>query len=95
MRLITVEEILYVKSDTKYTLVATGDGESLIRKSIKELIDELDPEVFWQIHRSTVVNVNAIESVVRDFSGHVQVRLKNRKDTLTVSEQHTHLFKQM
>lgn len=95
VRLITVEEILYFKSDTKYTLVATGDGESLIRKSIKELIDELDPEVFWQIHRSTVVNVNAIESVVRDFSGHVQVRLKNRKDTLTVSEQHTHLFKQM
>ena len=95
VRLITVEEIHYFKSDTKYTMVATADGESLIRKSIKELTDELDPDMFWQIHRSTVVNVNSIDSVTRDIAGRVQVRLKNRKDTLTVSDQHVHLFKQM
>lgn len=95
VRLITVEEILYFKSDNKYTLVVTADGESLIRKTIRELTDELDPAVFWQTHRSTVVNVNAIDSVVRDIGGHPQVRLKSRKEMLPVSDQYAHRFKQM
>ena len=95
VRLITVEEILYFKADNKYTLVVTSDGESLIRKTIRELTDELDPAVFWQTHRSTVVNVNAIDSVVRDISGHPQVRLKSRKELLPVSDQYAHRFKQM
>lgn len=95
VRLVTVEEILYFKSDSKYTLVVAHDGESLISKTIKELQDELDPDMFWQIHRSTVVNVNAIESVVRDMAGHVQLRLKQRNETLAVSESYTKLFRQM
>ena len=95
VRLITVEEILYFKADNKYTLVVTAEGESLIRKTIRELTDELDPAVFWQTHRSTVVNVNAVDSVVRDISGHPQVRLKSRKELLPVSDQYAHRFKQM
>jgi len=95
VRLITVDEILYFKADSKYTLVVTRDGESLIRKTIKELHDELDPNVFWQIHRSAVVNVNAIESVTRDLGGHVELRLKQRKESLPVSEPYAHLFRQM
>ena len=95
VRLITVEEILYFKADNKYTLVVTVDGESLISKTIRELTDELDPAMFWQTHRSTVVNVNAIDSVVRDIGGHPQVRLKSRKETLPVSDQYAHRFKQM
>ena len=95
VRLITVEEIAYFKAESKYTLVFTHDGESVIRKPIKELIEELDPEAFWQIHRSTVVNVSAIDSVVRDMGGHVQVKLKNRKELLPVSETYAHLFRSM
>jgi DNA-binding LytR/AlgR family response regulator len=95
LRLITVEEICYFQADNKYTLVVTSDQESLIRRPIKELIDELDPNTFWQIHRSTLVNVNAIAGVNRDFKGHLQVRLKQRKETLPVSESFVHLFKQM
>ncbi len=95
VKLITVDEICYFRSDTKYTRVVTNDGESLIRKSLKELLDELDPALFWQIHRSTVVNVNAIARVSRDFAGHVIVKLKNRKETLPVSQPFAYLFRQM
>ncbi|HKE39911.1 MAG TPA: LytTR family DNA-binding domain-containing protein [Casimicrobiaceae bacterium] len=95
LRLITVEEICYFQADNKYTLVTTSDTQSLIRKPIKELIDELDPKVFWQIHRSTVVNVNAIAGIHRDLRGHLHVRLKQRKETLAVSESYVHLFRQM
>ncbi len=95
VRLITVDEIAYFKADSKYTLVVTADGESLIRKTIKELTDELDPDMFWQIHRSTIVNVNAIDSVLRDIGGHVEVRLKQRKEVLPVSESYVHLFRSM
>lgn len=95
VKLITVDEICYFQSDTKYTRVVTGDGESLIRKPLKELLDELDPASFWQIHRSTIVNVNAIASVSRDFAGHMIIKLKNRKETLPVSQPFTHRLRQM
>ena len=95
VKLITVDEICYFQSDTKYTRVVTADGESLIRKPLKELLDELDPAAFWQIHRSTIVNLNAIASVSRDFGGHVLVKLKNRKETLPVSQPFAHRFRQM
>ena len=95
LRLITVEEICYFQADNKYTLVVTADKESLIRRPIKELIDELDPNTFWQIHRSTLVNVNAIAGANRDFKGHLHIRLKQRQETLPVSESFVHLFKQM
>ncbi len=95
VRIIAADEVLYFKADTKYTLVVTVDSESLIRKTIRELIDELDPAVFWQTHRSTIVNVNAIDSVLRDLVGRTQIRLKTCKDILPVSEHFLHRFKQM
>ena len=95
VRLLTVEEICYFKADSKYTLVVTADSESLIKKTIKELIAELDPDMFWRIHRSVIVNVRAIDSVMRGGSGELAVRLKQRNETLAVSEQHHPLFRQM
>jgi DNA-binding LytR/AlgR family response regulator len=95
LRLITIEEIVYFQADNKYTLVVTPDRESLIRRPIRELIDELDPQVFWQIHRGTLVNVSAIAGVQRDIGGHMRVRLKGRKETLAVSEPYHGLFRQM
>ena len=95
LRLITVDEVAYFQADNKYTRVVTGDGEALIRKSLKELVDELDPQQFWQIHRSTLVNVASIAGVTRDFRGRMLVKLKKRDDTLLVSDTYTHLFRQM
>jgi DNA-binding LytR/AlgR family response regulator len=95
VRLITVEEILYFKSDQKYTLVVTPDTEALIKKTIKDLAAELDPTMFWQVHRSTVVNVHAIDSVIRDDRGNLALRLKQRPEKLQVSEAYHHLFRQM
>jgi len=95
LRLITVEEICYLKSDNKYTNVVTAEQESLIHRPIRELIDELDPALFWQIHRGTLVNVNAIAGVSRDLSGKLRVRLKQRSETLSVSDPYLHLFKSM
>jgi DNA-binding LytR/AlgR family response regulator len=95
LRLITIEEICYFQADNKYTLVVTAEQESLIRRPIKELIEELDPTTFWQIHRGTLVNVNAIAGVTRDIGGNLRVKLKQRKETLPVSDPYVHKFKQM
>jgi DNA-binding LytR/AlgR family response regulator len=95
VRLITVEEILYFQADSKYTQVVTAAGASLINKTIKELLDELDPDVFYQIHRGTVVNVDAISTVHRDLRGRLAVRLKQRTETLAVSASFAHLFRHM
>jgi len=95
IKLITVDEVCYFKADSKYTLVVTPGAESLIKKPLTELTDELDPSVFWQIHRSTLVNVNAVAGVTRDIRGHLQVKLKQRPELLPVSESYTHLFRQM
>jgi DNA-binding LytR/AlgR family response regulator len=95
LRLITVEEVIYFQADTKYTRVVTATAEALIRKSLQELQAELDPAIFWPIHRATVVNANAIAGVSRDFRGRLSVSLKQREERLTVSESHHHLFKQM
>ncbi len=95
LKLITVDEVAYFQADNKYTRVVTGDGEALIRKPLKELVEELDPQQFWQIHRSTLVNANAIAGVARDFRGRMLVKLKKRDDTLLVSDSYTHLFRQM
>ncbi len=95
VKLITVDEVCYFQSDAKYTRVVTPDGDALIRKSLKELAGELDPAQFWQIHRSTIVNVAAIAGVSRELSGGFVVRLKNRAETLSVSQQFAHRFRQM
>jgi DNA-binding LytR/AlgR family response regulator len=95
VKLITVDEVCYFQADNKYTLVVTPQSESLIQKTIKELTQELDPEVFWQIHRATVVNINAIANVERNVRGRVSVKLKQRKESLAVSDAYVHLFHQM
>jgi DNA-binding LytR/AlgR family response regulator len=95
VRLITVDEILYFQSDSRMTQVMTAHHESVIRRPIKDLLKQLDPDVFWQIHRSTVVNVHAIEDVHRAFTGHCELRLKHRPERLQVSTPYVHLFKQM
>ena len=95
LRLIPTAEVLFFTSDEKYTRVQTETLEALIRKPIKELIDELDPEQFWQIHRGTIVNAKAIAGVTRDFRGRQLVLLKGHTEKLEVSRNYTHLFKQM
>ncbi|HEV3018281.1 MAG TPA: LytTR family DNA-binding domain-containing protein [Burkholderiaceae bacterium] len=95
LRMIPVGEILFFVSDEKYTRVQTEGYEALIRVPIRELIDQLDPEQFWQIHRSTIVNVHAISGVVRDFRGRQLVTFKNHAEKLEVSRSFTHLFRQM
>ena len=95
LRLITVEEILFFQADTKYTRVVTATFEAHIRKSLHELQSQLDPAVFWPIHRSTVVNANAIAGVARDYRGQLSVTLKNRPEHLAVSESQQYRFKQM
>jgi DNA-binding LytR/AlgR family response regulator len=95
VRLVTVDEVCYFQSDTKYTRMVTADADTLIRKSIKELLDELDPASFWQVHRSTIVNVAAIAGVSRDIRGRMILKLKARHEPLVVSEPFMHLFRQM
>lgn len=95
VRLIPVEDIVYFQSDEKYTRVVLEDAEVLIRKPIKELLEELDPARFWQIHRATIVNSAAISGVVRGLRDQADLKLKGRPEILTVSRAFTHLFKQM
>jgi DNA-binding LytR/AlgR family response regulator len=95
MQLITVGDVVYFQADAKYTRVVTATCEALIRKPLNELRNELDPSVFWQIHRSTIVNANAIAAVSRDMLGHINLKLKRRDEKLHVSESHAHLFRQM
>ena len=95
IKLITVDEICYFRADHKYTLVVTPDSEALIRRPLKALADEVDPQVFWQIHRSALVSVKQIAGVSRDVRGHLSVKLRQRPETLPVGENYAHLFKQM
>jgi DNA-binding LytR/AlgR family response regulator len=95
IQMIPVDEVLFFVSDEKYTRVQTATTEALIRKPIKELVDELDPDQFWQIHRSTLVNVNAIAGVTRDFRGRQIVSVKGHPQKLEVSRSYAGLFKGM
>ncbi|MFC0131634.1 DNA-binding response regulator [Massilia eurypsychrophila] len=95
LRMIPVEDILFFRSDEKYTCVQTEKFEALIRKPVRDLAEELDPSLFWQIHRATLVNVNAIEGVTRDIRGRHLVLIKGKSDKLEVSRSFLHLFKQM
>ncbi len=95
IQMIPVDDVLFFVSDEKYTRVQTAQVEALIRKPIKELVDEVDPRVFWQIHRSTLVNVKAITGVTRDFRGRQIVSVKGHPEKLEVSRSYTGLFKGM
>ncbi len=94
-RLILVDEVAYFRADNKYTTVVTAEGEALLRTPIKELVAALDPAIFKQIHRSTIVNLKAIAGITRDDAGRGNMRLKNRPETLTVSVPFMTLFRNM
>jgi len=94
-RLILVDDVAYFRADHKYTVVVTAEGEALLRTSLRELLPRLDPNHFKQIHRSTIVNLRAIAGIVRDDSGRGTVRLKQREETLAVSQPFMPLFRAM
>lgn len=97
--MVPIEEVMYFEAADKYVRVLTAAKEYLIRTPIKDLLPQLDPEVFWQIHRSTIVRASAIESVKRDETGRLKVGLstnvKGKSETLIVSRLFAHLFKAM
>jgi DNA-binding LytR/AlgR family response regulator len=95
VKIITVDEVCYFQADSKYTMVMTASGEALVRRALKELATQLDPAQFWQVHRSTIVNVGAIAGVSRDLRGRVRLRLKVRPESLAVSEAHERLFRSL
>ena len=95
IQMIPIEDVLFFISDEKYTRVQTATIEALIRKPIKELVDEVDPDLFWQIHRSTLVNTHCIAGVTRDLRGRQIVSIKGSNEKLEVSRSYTHLFKGM
>ena len=95
VRLIPVEQVLYLRSDTKYTVVAWEGGEALIRTPIRELADALDPACFVQIHRSAIVNLAQVERFSHGPGDSGEVHLKGRSERLAVSRSYVHLFRQM
>jgi len=95
VRLIPVDQIAFLRSDEKYTLVAWEGGEALIRTPIRELVEQLDPDGFAQIHRSVIVNLRCVAQVDRGFNDTAEVRLKDRREVLPVSRSFLHVFRQM
>ena len=94
IRLIDVEEVLFFQADTKYTRVVLADSEALVRIPLKDLVGGLDPGLFWQIHRGTLVNVNAIKVAERVDAERMQVLLRGSSEVLPVSRSFTHLFRE-
>lgn len=93
LRVIAVTEICYLQADNKYTTLATSQGTFLITATLKQMKEKLDPQLFWQIHRSVVVNVGAIDTIYRTFRGGLEVKLKERGELLPVSAAYAHLFR--
>ncbi len=93
VRFVMVEEIVYIQSDSKYTRIVTLNSEAFIRKPLSELEAELDPDMFWRVHRGTLVNVRSIELVVRDEVDKMSVKLKGLPDKLEVSRAHQSQFR--
>ena len=95
IRLIPAADIYYFKATDKYTSVRTRDGELLIRTTIKELEEALDPDQFWRVHRAAIVNAKTIHAVNRSLGGTYTITFRDIKDHLVVSRAYSHLFKQM
>jgi DNA-binding LytR/AlgR family response regulator len=95
VKLIPVNEVLWFEAEDKYITVATREGDSIIRMPLRELLEQLDEQIFWQVHRGTVVNSLHIVLAKRDEFGHLTLTLKGRKEEIAVSRQFAHLFKQM
>lgn len=94
IKLIAIEDVLFFQSDTKYTRIVLADYEALVRTPLKDLLVGLDPDLFWQIHRATVVNVKAIAAAERLDAERMQVILKNSPEKLLVSRNFTYLFRE-
>jgi DNA-binding LytR/AlgR family response regulator len=95
VHLVPVADVLYFEAADKYVRVVTAEREHLIRLSLKELLPQLDPQVFWQVHRGTLVQARAISTARRDESGKVYLSLRGRAETLVASRLYAHLFKGM
>jgi DNA-binding LytR/AlgR family response regulator len=95
VRLINVDDVCYFEANDKYTSVFTADAEALIRTPLKELVVQLDPDRFWQVHRGTVVNLAHVVSTRRDLAGRVTLGFKARPERVAVSRAYAHRFKQM
>jgi DNA-binding LytR/AlgR family response regulator len=95
VRMVAVEEVCYFQSADKYTTVLTRDAELLLRTPLKDLISQLDPEEFWQVHRGTLVNAKQIVSAYHDLLGKVTLNLRDRPEKVAVSRSYAHLFRQM
>ena len=95
LRVVPTTDILFFRAEDKYTRVQTESFEALIRWPIKELVEELDPEEFWQIHRAILDRLDAVEAVSRDFRGRQVVQVRGRGEKLEVSRSFSHLFRQM
>jgi len=95
VKLLAVKDVVYFAATDKYVAVFTQDGESLIRTPLKELLDQLDPADFQQIHRGLIVNLRHVQSARPDGNGRVLLKLAGRPETLTVSRSYAHLFRQM
>ncbi|MDM4764618.1 LytTR family DNA-binding domain-containing protein [Pelomonas sp. SE-A7] len=95
LKLIPVDQIDFLRSDEKYTLVVWAEGEALIRMSIRELIEQLDPKYFAQVHRSVVVNLRSVSHLTRGPNETADIHLRGRSEVLPVSRSYLHLFRQM
>lgn len=95
VQFIAVDDVLFFRSDNRYTEVVTEETSALISTPIRELLARLDPAVFWQINRGVIVNAHAIRSIRRTLAGQLDVHLRRRDDVLRVSAAHMHLFKHM
>jgi DNA-binding LytR/AlgR family response regulator len=95
VRLIAVDDVAYFQANDKYTSVFSAEGEALIRTSLRDLTDQLDPQRFWQIHRSTIVNVAHVAATTRELSGRITIKLRSRPEMLMVSRAFSHRFRQM
>jgi DNA-binding LytR/AlgR family response regulator len=95
VQLINVADVCYFQANDKYTSVFTATCEALIRTPIREIVDKLDPQKFWQVHRGTIVNLEHIATTTRDLTGRIVLALKSRPEKVPVSRAYAHLFKQM
>jgi DNA-binding LytR/AlgR family response regulator len=95
LRVISVDDVVYFEADEKYVVVHTRDAEAVIRTPLKELVDGLDEDLFWPVHRATIVNVRMIEAVEKDVLGRLSIRLRGMQRKLPVSRTHSSRFKGM
>lgn len=95
VRMVAVEEVCCFQSADKYTTVLTRDAELLLRTPLKDLLAQLDPEQFWQVHRGTIVNATQVVSAHHDLLGKVSLTLRDRPEKVAVSRSYAHLFRQM